>query len=101
MMQQAIASKLPDIGVNIFSTMSAMAQQYKAVNLAQGFPDFLPSEELIGLVHRYMLQGFNQYAPLAGAKPLLDNLAAKVEKLYGATYDPATDITITCGATEA
>ncbi len=100
-MQQTIASKLPDIGVNIFSTMSAMAQQYNAVNLAQGFPDFLPSEELIGLVHAYMLQGFNQYAPLAGAKPLLENLAAKVEKLYGASYDPATDITITCGATEA
>jgi len=100
-MQQTIASKLPDIGVNIFSTMSAMAQQYQAVNLAQGFPDFQPSEELITLAHSYMLQGFNQYAPLAGSKPLLENLAAKVEKLYGASYDPATDITITCGATEA
>lgn len=100
-MQQLYTSKLPDIGVNIFSTMSAMAQQCQAVNLAQGFPDFQPSEELMNLAHDYMLQGFNQYAPLAGSRPLLDNLAAKVEKLYGASYDPATDITITCGATEA
>jgi len=100
-MQQSIASKLPDIGVNIFSTMSAMAQQYQAVNLAQGFPDFSPSEELIQLVHDYMLKGFNQYAPLAGVRPLLNNLSEKVETLYGATYNPDTDIAITCGATEA
>jgi methionine transaminase len=100
-MQQILASKLPDIGVNIFSTMSAMAQQYQAVNLAQGFPDFLPSEELINLVHQYMLQGFNQYAPLAGSRPLLEALADKVEKLHGASYNSDTDITITCGATEA
>jgi methionine aminotransferase len=100
-MQQSIASKLPDIGVNIFSTMSAMAQQYQAVNLAQGFPDFSPSAELIQLVHDYMLKGFNQYAPLAGVRPLLNNLSEKVELLYGATYNPDTDITIACGATEA
>lgn len=100
-MQQSVVSKLPAIGVNIFSTMSAMAQQYQAVNLAQGFPDFSPSAELIQLVHDYMLQGFNQYAPMAGVKPLLHNLSEKVEKLYGAVYNPDTDITITCGATEA
>ena len=100
-MQQSVVSKLPAIGVNIFSTMSAMAQQYQAVNLAQGFPDFSPSPELIELVYQYMLKGFNQYAPLAGVKPLLNNLSEKVEKLYGAKYNPDTDITITCGATEA
>ena len=96
-----MASKLPNIGVNIFSTMSALAQQYKAVNLAQGFPDFSPSEELIQLVHEYMLKGFNQYAPLAGVRSLVVNLAEKTEKLYGAQYNPDTEITITCGATEA
>lgn len=100
-MQQSMASKLPNIGVNIFSTMSALAQQHKAVNLAQGFPDFSPSEELIQLVHEYMLKGFNQYAPLAGVRPLVENLADKTQKLYGATYNPDTEITITCGATEA
>lgn len=94
-------SKLPDIGVNIFSTMSALAQQHNAVNLAQGFPDFSPSEELIQLVHAYMLKGFNQYAPLAGVRSLVVNLAEKTAKLYHATYNPDTEITITCGATEA
>lgn len=99
--QQQMHSKLPNIGVNIFSTMSALAQQYKAVNLAQGFPDFSPSEELIQLVHDYMLKGFNQYAPLAGVRPLVVNLAEKTQKLHGAVYNPDTEITITCGATEA
>ena len=100
-MQQTIASKLPDIGINIFSTMSAMALQYKAVNLAQGFPDFSPSPDLMQLVTEYMLKGNNQYSPLAGVKPLLHALSEKVFSLYGASYDPDTDITITCGATEA
>jgi methionine transaminase len=100
-MQDALQSKLPGVGVNIFSTMSALAQQHRAVNLAQGFPDFAPSETLIQLVHDYMLKGFNQYAPLAGVRPLLNNLSEKVESLYGAVYNPATEITITCGATEA
>jgi len=100
-MQQIIASKLPDIGINIFSTMSAMAQQYKAVNLAQGFPDFSPSPDLMQLVTEYMLKGSNQYAPLAGVRPLLNNLAEKVFSLYRVSYDPDTDICITCGATEA
>lgn len=96
-----MASKLPNIGVNIFSTMSALAQKHQAVNLAQGFPDFAASEELIELVHVYMLKGFNQYAPIAGVRPLVVNLAEKTEKLYGASYNPDTEITITCGATEA
>ena len=96
-----MASKLPNIGVNIFSTMSALAQKHQAVNLAQGFPDFSPSAELIELVHVYMLKGFNQYAPLAGVRSLVVNLAEKIEKLYGASYNPDTEITITCGATEA
>ena len=96
-----MASKLPNIGVNIFSTMSALAQQHNAVNLAQGFPDFSPSAELIQLVHEYMLKGFNQYAPLAGVRSLVVNLAEKTVKLYGASYNPDTEITITCGATEA
>lgn len=100
-MQQSYTSKLPGIGVNIFSTMSALAQQYNAVNLAQGFPDFSPSEELIQLVHAYMLKGFNQYAPLAGVRSLVVNLAEKTAQLYGASYNPDTEITITCGATEA
>jgi methionine aminotransferase len=100
-MEQQIVSKLPNIGLNIFSKMSALAQQHQAVNLAQGFPDFSPSSELIELVHTYMLKGFNQYAPLAGVRPLVENLSHKVEMLYGATYNPDSEITITCGATEA
>lgn len=100
-MQEPLVSKLPNIGLNIFSKMSALAQQHKAVNLAQGFPDFSPSAELIELVHEYMLKGFNQYAPLAGVRVLVENLSNKVETLYGATYNPDSEITITCGATEA
>ncbi|HAD14328.1 MAG TPA: aminotransferase, partial [Saprospirales bacterium] len=57
-------SKLPDIGTNIFSVMTGMARQYDAINLAQGFPDFAVSEELIDNVHQAMQSGMNQYAPM-------------------------------------
>lgn len=96
-----IKSKLPKTGDSIFGTMSAMARKHEAVNLSQGFPDFSPSEELMNLVHKYMKEGQNQYAPMPGILPLRKAIADKVEKLYGAQYDPETEITVTPGATAA
>ncbi len=94
-------SKLPSTSTTIFSVMAKMAQDYNAINLAQGFPDFEMSEPLISLVHKYMLQGHNQYAPMAGILPLRENISTLVDKLYGYKPDPEGEITITCGATEA
>ncbi len=66
----SINSKLPEVGTTIFTVMSAMAAEHKAINLSQGYPDFPINEELIALVHHYMLGHHNQYAPMPGVPVL-------------------------------
>ncbi|QMU30593.1 methionine aminotransferase [Adhaeribacter radiodurans] len=96
-----LTSKLPQVGTSIFTVMSQLAQQYGAINLSQGFPDFNCPPELTELVSDYLRQGFNQYAPMAGVLKLREQISSKTEKLYGFAPDPDTEITITSGATEA
>jgi methionine aminotransferase len=96
-----VNSKLPDVGTTIFSTMSKLAQENKAINLSQGFPDFSCSDKLIELVNHYMKNGFNQYAPMPGVLPLREQISVMVEELYKTSYHPETEITITAGATQA
>lgn len=81
--------------------MSKMANDFGAINLSQGFPDFPISNELIQLVNKYMVNGLNQYAPMQGVLSLRGAIAEKVKFLYGAEYNPETEITITAGATQA
>lgn len=97
----AIESKLPDVGTTIFTVMSGLAAEYKAVNLGQGFPDFAMSEELTGLVNSAMKDGFNQYAPMPGWMPLRESIAEKISFLYNTRINPETEITITPGGTYA
>ena len=99
--QIKLTSKQPDLKTSIFSIMSALAAKEKAINLSQGFPDFPCHPKLIELMHRHMLKGNNQYAPMPGVACLRENLVQKTENLYGAKYDPEGEITITSGATEA
>jgi len=96
-----IRSKIPNIKTSVFAVMTAEAEKYNAVNLSQGYPDFNVSDELIGLVNKYMGEGFNQYAPMPGVKALRKELSEKTKKLYGKIYDPDTEITITAGGTQA
>jgi methionine transaminase len=96
-----IKSKLPNVGTNIFTVMSQLAVQSGAVNLGQGFPDFMMSEELVELVNKAMKSGMNQYTHMAGFPPLRERLAEKVADLYGTKINPETDITITPGGTYA
>ena len=93
--------KLPNITSSIFAIMSKMANDYGAINLSQGFPDFKCSEELINLFHKYSLGGFNQYAPMAGVPALREMISDKTYELYSKRYNPESEITITSGATEA
>ncbi len=97
----AVSSRLPDVGVSIFAVMTRLANEHGAINLSQGFPDFDCDAELVATVHRHLQAGHNQYAPMPGVLALREALAAKIERLYGASYDPATEITVTSGATEA
>ncbi|MBI5552419.1 MAG: methionine aminotransferase [Desulfobacterales bacterium] len=94
-------SKLPDVGITIFTVMSKLAADHGAINLSQGFPDFEAPAELIEQVSHYMRQGHNQYAPMQGVPLLRRRIAEKVALLYGARIDPESDITVTSGATEA
>jgi methionine aminotransferase len=94
-------SKLPDVGLTIFTEMTNLAQQHGAINLSQGFPDFDTHPELKELVARHIREGRNQYAPMHGVAALRERLAAKARALYGADYDPEGEITITTGGTEA
>lgn len=96
-----LASKLPDVGITIFTVMSKMAADHGAINLSQGFPDFEAPAELIDGVSHYMRMGLNQYAPMQGMPALRQRIAEKVDLLYGARIDPDTQITVTSGATEA
>jgi methionine aminotransferase len=95
-----VISKLPQTGTTIFTTMSALAAETGAINLSQGFPDFSPAPELVELAAKAMKDGHNQYAPMAGVMSLREQIAYKTEKLYGATYNPDTEITITAGGTQ-
>ena len=96
-----IETKLPKVGTTIFSVMSHLAAQHKAVNLGQGFPDFEPPQALRDAVSRAMANGLNQYAPGIGTAALREQIALKTERLYGHKVNPDSDITITSGATEA
>lgn len=94
-------SKLPHVGTTIFAVMSKMAQDYGALNLSQGYPNFESDPILIEAVAKAMREGYNQYAPMPGLLPLREVICEKVQTLYGASYQPDTDITITAGATQA
>ncbi len=97
----AIDSKLPWVGTTIFTVMSKLAADCGAINLSQGFPDFQADPSLFDAVHRAMLAGRNQYAPMAGTAELRQGIADKVKSLYGIRYDVDTEVTVTAGATQA
>jgi methionine aminotransferase len=94
-------SRLPQVGTTIFTVMSALAAEHGAVNLGQGFPDFAGDPALVDAVAAAMREGLNQYPPMAGVPALREAVADKIATLYGHRYDPATEITVTAGATQA
>lgn len=94
-----VSSKLPDVGVSIFSVMTRLAHEHGAINLSQGFPDFDCDPALVEAVADAMRAGHNQYAPMPGVLALREAIADKVQRCYGAIYDPASEIQITSGAT--
>jgi methionine aminotransferase len=101
MSQLSLRSKLPAVGTSIFSVMSAMAREHGAINLSQGFPDFPVDPRLTERVTHWMTQGANQYAPSPGVPALRQRISALAQRLYSASYDPETEVTVTSGGTEA
>ncbi len=100
-MKPFIESKLPTVGTTIFTEMSVLAQEHNAINLGQGFPDFLMDRALTDLVNEAMQKGHNQYVHMNGLPALRQGLAEKVKDLYNTTIDWNNEITITPGGTYA
>ena len=96
-----LQTKLPKVGTTIFTVMSQLALQHKAVNLGQGFPDFEPPQALRDALSHAMNTGRNQYAPMHGVAALREQIVLKTQLLYGRKLNVDTDITVTSGATEA
>jgi aminotransferase len=86
---------------SVIRAMTRLAHEHDAINLAQGFPNFACPDVLKEAASRAIREDVNQYAITWGAKRLREVLAAKYRTWYGMDVNPATDITITCGATEA
>lgn len=97
----SVTSKLPAVKTSIFSIMSGLAAEENALNLSQGFPNFDSDLKLIDLVNKAMVNGKNQYAPMPGILSLREAISEKMFDLYGVSYNPETEITITAGATQA
>jgi methionine aminotransferase len=94
-------SKLPDLATTIFTRITQLAEEYKAINLGQGFPDFMMDDALINLVNDSMKKGINQYSHTNGNPLLRNRIAAKVKNLYDADISGDQEITITAGGTYA
>ena len=92
---------MPETATSIFAIMSGLAREEGAINLAQGFPDFPISSELIAKVDHYMVKGLNQYAPMPGVAALREAISEKAHETYNIRYDPDREITVTAGATQA
>src|ERR671931_691926 len=81
--------------------MSALAERTGAINLGQGFPDEDGPAEVLEAAARAMREGHNQYAPLPGVPALRAAIAEHQQRFYGIELDPATEVQVTMGATEA
>ncbi len=86
---------------SVIREMTRLALEHRAVNLAQGFPDFSAPEAIKEAARQAISADFNQYAITWGAKPLRDAIAAKYRRWYGLELDPEREITVCCGATES
>ncbi|KAF0805978.1 methionine aminotransferase [Alcanivorax sp. S71-1-4] len=96
-----LRSKLPDLGITIFTRMTQLAQETGAINLSQGFPDFAPPAALLEAAARHLRDGQNQYAPMIGIAPLREQVARQIARRHGRQLDSQHEVTIVPGATEA
>lgn len=94
-------SKLPQTATSIFSVMSALANEHKAINLSQGFPNFPISDDLKNFVVEALNQDQVQYAPMAGRQDLREEISKLISKRHSILINPETEITVTAGATQA
>lgn len=100
-MRRVTSAKAETFTESVIREMTREAAKYNAVNLAQGFPDFPTLRQIKHAAKDAIDADVNQYAITWGAKPLRDAIAAKAQWFLGLNVDPETEITVTCGSTEA
>ncbi len=94
-------SKLPHLSTSIFSIMSKMAMDYKAINLSQGFPNFPIDDRMSAILVDLAKADVHQYTPMAGYPPLMEKISALTRHSYRRNINQNTELLITAGATEA
>ena len=94
-----ITQRLQPFGTTVFAEMTALADEYKAINLAQGFPDFEGPAEIVEAAVRAIRSGRNQYARSRGHPPLVEAIADSQSRYYGLDYDPMSEVVVFNGAT--
>lgn len=99
-MTLTVSDKLKPFGTTIFTEMTQLAIQHQAINLAQGFPDFDGPPEIVDAAVAALKAGHNQYARSLGVVPLVQAIAAHVERQTGVAYDPMAEVGVYCGCTE-
>ena len=99
-MREFVSYKAAQFKESVIREMSRVAAKHQAVNLAQGFPDFPAPSEIKEAACRAIMNNHNQYAITWGTKNLRNAIVAKVKREYGVTFDPETNLTVCCGATE-
>ena len=99
---QKLSKKTENFTDSVIRRMTRIAYQYDSINLSQGFPDFAPPEMLLRrLGETASIPGVHQYSITFGSPDLRRALAEKQSRFMGIDIDPDTEITITCGSTEA
>lgn len=88
-------------GTTIFTVMSALANEHKAVNLGQGFPDLDGPQSIRAAAAKVLMDGPNQYPPMPGLPELRQQLAAHAKRFYGLDYAWPDEVLVTSGGTEA
>lgn len=101
MTDSPMAERWKAFGTSVFAEMTALATAHQAINLSQGFPDFEGPSEIVESAQRALRDGHNQYARSMGMPALVHAIAAHQQECYGLSFDPMSEIMVTCGATEA
>lgn len=100
-MSDPLVARMRPYGETIFSTMSALALEHSAINLGQGFPDTDGPPEVLEAAREAIAAGHNQYPPSIGIPALRESISAHQAHHHGLRPDPADEVLVTSGATEA
>ncbi len=101
MARSFMSQRVQEFGTTVFSAISALAKEYGAVNLGQGFPDFDGPTAVVAAAQQALGEAHNQYAISHGEPALRTAIAAHTRRFYDIELDPTAEVTVTSGATEA